>query len=136
MTHKKIEFIEGIGANGIEALSRVGITSTDKLLYVCHTKDARMNLAEQTGLSESVILNWVNMSDLFRIKGITGDAAELLLACDVDTVQELAEEEAESLCRKMAEVIAEMKLELESPAVSTVKRWISQARELPPIVTH
>ncbi len=136
MAHKKIEHIEGIGSSGIEALSRVGITSTDKLLYVCHTKDARMDLAEQTGLSESVILNWVNMSDLFRVKGITGHSAELLLACDVDTVQELAEEEAESLCRKMSEVIAEMKLELRPPSVATVAQWIAQAKELPPIVTH
>jgi len=136
MVDKKIESIEGIGSNGVEALSKAGITSTDKLLYVCHTKDARMSLAEQTGLSESVILNWVNMSDLFRVNGITGHSAELLLASDIDTIQELAEENAECLCRTMAEVNAEMNLGLKLPAAAVVATWIAQAKELPAIVTH
>ncbi len=136
MVDKKIETIEGIGSNGIEALSKAGITSTDKLLYVCHTKEARMDLAERTGLSESVILNWVNMSDLFRVKGITGHSAELLLASDIDTVQELAEEDAECLCRKMAEVNTEMNLNFQVPDVAAVTTWIVQAKELPAIITH
>ncbi len=136
MTDRKIESIEGIGSNSIEALSKVGITSTGKLLYVCHTKEARMDLAERTGLSESVILNWVNMSDLFRINGITGHAAELLLAADIDTVQELAEEDAENLCCKMIEVNAELNLNLQVAAVTAVEIWIAQAKELPAIITH
>ncbi len=136
MVDKKIETIEGIGSSSIEALSKAGITSTEKLLYVCHTKEARMDLAERTGLSESVILNWVNMSDLFRVKGITGHSAELLLASDIDTVQELAEEDAESLCRTMAEVNAEMNLNLQVPSVAAVATWIAQAKELPAIITH
>ncbi len=136
MADKKIESIEGIGSSGIEALTKAGITSTGKLLYVCHTKEARMDLAERTGLSESVILNWVNMSDLFRVRGITGHAAELLLAVDVDTVQELAEQEAESLCRAMRETNDELKLNLEVPDAATVSIWIAQAKELPAIITH
>ncbi len=136
MVDRKIESIEGIGSNGIEALSRAGITSTGKLLNICHTKEARMDLAERTGLSESVILNWVNMSDLFRINGITGHMAELLLAADIDTIQELAEEDAESLCRKMHEVNGERGLNLQIPAVTAVAVWIAQAKELPAIITH
>ncbi len=136
MVDKNSEFIQRIGSTALEALSKAGITSIDKLLYVCHTKEARMTLAERTGLSESVLLNWVNMSDLFRVNGITGDFAELLLAADVDTIQELAEEEAESLCRKMAEVNAEMGLNLPVPEVATVASWIGQAKALPPIITH
>ncbi len=136
MVDKNIEFIRRIGSTALEALSEAGITSIDKLLDACHTKEARMTLAERIGLSESVLLNWVNMSDLFRVNGITGDFAELLLAADVDTIQELAEEEAEALCRKMAEVNAEMGLNLPVPDVAAVTSWIAQAKTLPPIITH
>ena len=51
-------------------------TTTLKLPDKLKTRIAR--LAKQTGISESVILKWVNMADLFRVKGIGKQYSELL----------------------------------------------------------
>lgn len=40
----------------------------------------RKQLADQTGLSQELILRWVNHADLFRIRGVAGEYAELLEA--------------------------------------------------------
>ena len=46
-------------------------------------------MAEATEIDEKLILKWVNHADLFRIKGVAGQFAELLEASGVDTVKEL-----------------------------------------------
>ena len=50
----------------------------------------RKEIAEATGISDKLILRWVNMADLYRIKGVGQEYAELLGAAGVDTVPELA----------------------------------------------
>jgi len=46
--------------------------------------------AKTDGISEALILKWLNHADLFRIRGVAGQYAELLEAAGVDTVAELA----------------------------------------------
>lgn len=48
-------------------------------------------LAEKPDLNEKRVLNWVNRSDLSRIKGISTHYADLLECAGVDTVPELAQ---------------------------------------------
>ena len=60
------------------------------------TAKGRKELAEKTGISESVILKWVNMADLFRVKGIGKQYAGLLEKAGVDTVKELRTRRASS----------------------------------------
>lgn len=131
MANYKIEEIEGIGPAFGEKLRAAGITSTDKLFAACHTKKQRKELAEQTGIDEAKILKWANMSDLFRIKGVGSEYAELLEAAGVDTVKELAQRKADNLTAKMEEVNAAKKLVRRTPVLKNVEGWIAQAKELP-----
>lgn len=131
MANYKIEEIEGIGPAYGEKLRAVGITTTDKLFKACTTKKQRQQVAEATGIEESRILKWANMVDLFRVKGIGAQYAELLEAAGVDTVKELAQRKAENLTAKMEEVNAEKKLVRLTPALKSVQGWIAQAKELP-----
>ncbi len=131
MANYKIEQIEGIGPAFGAKLKEAGVTTTDKYFKACRTKADRKALALETGIDEAKILKWANMADLFRIKGIGAQYAELLEAAGVDTVMELKQRNAENLTEKMAEVNAEKKLVRLVPALKSVKNWVAQAKELP-----
>ncbi len=131
-----VESIEGIGPAYAKALESVGIQTTDQLLAAGRTKLGRGQLAETTGLSESLILGWVNMADLFRIKGVAGQYAELLEASGVDTVRELRNRNPENLAAKMAEINRQKEVCKNLPSTSTVAVWIEEAKTLPPAVEH
>jgi predicted flap endonuclease-1-like 5' DNA nuclease len=128
--------IEGIGPANAERLANAEITHTDHLLDRCGSKAGRQTVAEQTGLSESRLLEWTNMADLFRIWGVGSQYAELLEASGVDTVKELATRNAANLVARMNEVNAEKKLSGQVPAVVAVEAWIAEAKTLPARIAH
>lgn len=103
MAYKIID-IEGIGAKYSEILIKNGINTADDLLNKCKTPKGRKDLAEATGISEKLILTWTNHADLFRVKGVGPQFAELLEASGVDTVKELATRNAANLASKLEEV--------------------------------
>ena len=133
---KKIEDIEGIGPVYGEKLRKAGVASPDTLLKEGCTKKGRESLAEKTGLDASQILKFVNMADLFRVKGIAGQFAELLKASGVDTVKELRTRNAANLAAKLGEINDKKHLCKVSPSEKMVDGWIEQARALPPMVTY
>ena len=136
MANKKIDDIEGIGPSYAEKLQAAGISNTDQLLSTCCTKGGRKQTAETTGISESLILKWANMADLYRVKGVGSEYAELLECAGVDTVKELATRNADNLAAKMAEVNEEKKLTRRVPTPDNVKDWVEQAKQLPPTIEH
>ncbi len=134
MTH--LSEIEGIGATYAEKLEAADIHSIEKLLELGCEKKARKELAEQTGISEKLILNWVNRADLARVKGIGTQYADLLEHAGVDTVPELAQRRPDNLHAKMQEVNETKKLVRSLPALSQVEKWVAQAKELPRMINH
>ncbi|QSX08405.1 DUF4332 domain-containing protein [Alkalibacter rhizosphaerae] len=126
----KLTMIEGIGETLEGKLKEQGISSVEKLLEGCKTKSKRTKLAEATGISEKLILKFANHADLFRIKGIGGEYAELLEAAGVDTVPELARRKGENLLQKMLEVNEVKKLVRRPPTQVQVEEWIQQAAGL------
>ncbi|MEM2081445.1 MAG: DUF4332 domain-containing protein [Candidatus Bathyarchaeia archaeon] len=132
----KIEDIEGIGKTYAQKLAAAGIKTTDDLLEAGATPAGREKLAAKTGISEKMILEWVNLADLMRIKGVGEEYSDLLEEAGVDTVVELANRVPENLHAKMAEVNAKAKLVRRLPTLSEVKDWIEQAKKLPKKVEH
>lgn len=135
MAYKIID-IEGIGEVYAEKLAAAGIKTTDDLLEKGATKKGRQDLAEETGISEKLILKWTNHADLFRIKGIAGQFAELLEAAGVDTVKELRHRVPANLHAKLVEVNEAKNLCNRVPAESEVEKMIEQAKELDPKMTY
>lgn len=133
---KKITEIEGIGPVFQEKLSNAGITTVEGLLEAGAPKAGRKKLAEASGIDEGKILDWVNMADLFRIKGVASQFAELLKAAGVDTVKELRNRNAENLHTKLAEVQEEKKITRTVPALSQIEDYIEQAKALDPVITY
>ena len=130
--------VEGIGKKYRKQLLKAGISTTDSLLKNGATRKGRNQIAKDTGISAKMILEWVNHADLFRIKGVGAQYAELLEASGVDTVVELAKRVPENLHAKMSEVNSRGKKRLvrQLPAVSMIKKWVQQAKRLKKIVTH
>jgi predicted flap endonuclease-1-like 5' DNA nuclease len=132
----KITKIEGIGQVYADKFKNAGVVTIEDLLVEGGTKSGRKNLAEQTGIEESKILTWVNMADLFRIKGVGSQFSELLHAAGVDTVKELKTRNAENLHARLVEVQEKTKITRAVPTLSQVSDFVSQSGSLPPIVTH
>ncbi|MEL7646097.1 MAG: DUF4332 domain-containing protein [Anaerolineaceae bacterium] len=127
----KLLDIEGIGPVYAEKLQKAGVKSVESLLKLGATPKERETLAEKAGIDKSLILEWVNRADLFRIKGVAEEYSDLLEAAGVDTVVELAKRNAENLLAKFLEVNAAKKLVRWVPTLSQVEKWIEQAKELP-----
>jgi predicted flap endonuclease-1-like 5' DNA nuclease len=128
--------IEGVGEAYAEKLSAAGVKTVEALLEGGATPQGRKTIAAESGVSEALILRWVNHADLFRIKGVAGQFAELLEAAGVDTVVELGHRNASNLHAKMEEVNAGRNLVNRVPSESEVAGWIEEAKTLPRQVSH
>lgn len=132
----KIEKIEGIGPAYGEKLRNVGITTVEALLEAAASPQGRKELAEKTEITETLILEWANLADLFRIKGIGEEYSDLLEEAGVDTVVELARRNPENLYNTIKEINDEKKLVRALPGPNQVKSWVEQAKELPRVMTY
>lgn len=133
---KGIHTIEGIGARYAELLGAAGITTTDHLLQAGATGRGRTELARKTGISSKLILKWVNMCDLFRVRGVATQYAELLEAAGVDTVKELRNRNSEHLAAALSAINSEKRLVRQVPNIKRVDNWIEHAKTLPPVVSY
>ena len=127
----RVEEIEGIGPTYAKKLKDARIKTTDELLGAGGTKQGRKELSEKTGISETIILEWVNMADLFRIKGIGEEYSDLLKEAGVSTVVELARRNPENLHETLVGVNEAKKLVRRTPTLNQTKDWIEQAKILP-----
>jgi predicted flap endonuclease-1-like 5' DNA nuclease len=131
-----IDSIEGIGESYAKTLKDAGIASVEALLDAASARAGRGALAEKTGISEKLLLKWVNMADLFRIKGVSSQYAELLECAGVDTVPELAQRNPGSLHAALEKANEEKKVVRQTPALKIVESWITEAKQLPRKVSH
>lgn len=135
MKYKVID-IEGVGQEYAKALQFAGVFTVDELLQRCRTPRSREELAAATDISGKLILRWANMADLFRIKGVGPQFAELLEASGVDTVKEFRHRKADNLAAKMAETNEQRKLTRRVPTEAMLARMIDQAKTLEPAIEY
>lgn len=131
-----LEKIEGIGPQYVRKLSGIGIRTTQALLKKGADPEGRKEIEEAAGISHKLILEWVNLADLFRVKGIGEEYSDLLEEAGVDTVAELATRRADNLYNKMMDVNNSKKLVRRPPSESMIADWIDQAKKLPRIVRY
>lgn len=131
-----LSYVEGIGEVYSGKLKEAGVDSPQALLERGATPQGRKELAEATGIIGTLILEWVNHVDLYRIKGVGSEYADLLEAAGVDTVVELAQRNPANLFAKLSEVNAEKQLVRKIPTTSEVEDWVAQAKDLPRVITY
>lgn len=132
----KLEQVEGIGFKYAQTLRKAGVRSTGSLLEKGSSPSGRKEIAAATGIGKALILEWVNHVDLFRIKGVGEEYADLLEETGVDTVMELAQRRGDNLHQKMLEVNARKRLVRRPPSRKMVADWITQAKKLPRKITY
>ena len=133
----KIEEIEGIGPVYREKLTAAGITTTEALLESGGRRAGREALAESTGISAAMLLEWVNHADLMRISGVGSEYSDLLEAAGVDSPAELAQRNAANLAQTFQEVdAARPNMARRVPSQATVEGWIAEAKGLSKAVEH
>ncbi len=123
--------IDGLGPLAAEKLKAQGIRTTETLLERASTFKDRKALGAATGLCEKQILEWANIADCMRIKGMGKAKAELLRAAGVKTVREFALRNPARLAQAMADANGKKKLVQVLPSEKSVGQLIAHARKLP-----
>lgn len=126
--------IEGIGPEYKEKLSAVGIHTTEELLKRGATPKAREEIEAATGINQKLIFMWVKLADLCRINGVGEKYSELLEEAGVNSVSELAQQNADKLFGKIIKIHNSKKIVRHPPKLSAVKDWIKQAKILPGVI--
>jgi predicted flap endonuclease-1-like 5' DNA nuclease len=133
----RIEEVEGIGAVYAAKLEQAGVSSTDDLLERGAKPAGRKSLEEATGITHSLILEWVNHVDLMRINGVGSEYSDLLEAAGVDSPAELAPRNAGNLATTIDEVVAARPgIVRRTPSESEIQDWIDQSKGLDKVVEH
>ncbi len=132
----KLEIIEGIGSVHAEKLREKGIGTVEALLEAGATPAGRRELEDKTGIAHALVLEWVNLADLMRIKGVGEEYSDLLEEAGVDTVKELRNRAPGNLYRAILEVNEAKELVRRLPTLKMVSEWVEQAKILPPKVTY
>ncbi len=132
----KLEVIEGIGTVYAVKLREHGIRTIEALLEAGATPQGRDGLEEKTGIYHALLLEWVNLADLMRIKGVSEEYSDLLEEAGVDTIKELRHRVPENLYRAIVEVNEAKRLVRRLPTLKMVADWVQQAKTLPPKVTY
>lgn len=128
--------IEGIGEKYGTKLKMIGISTTETLLERGRTPQGRKEVAEKSGITKTLILEWVNLADLFRIKGVGEEYSDLLEEAGVDTVVELAQRNPANLYNSVVDVNKKKKLVRKLPTEDQISDWVKQAKKLPRVVEY
>jgi hypothetical protein len=131
-----INAIDNIDPSEAEALKSHGIRTTEKLLEAAKSPKGRRDLSAKTDLDEKRLLQFANLADKLRIKGMGREYAGLLCAAGVQTVRELKYRNPQRLAESMAEANKKKKLVRFLPSAKLVARWIEHARRLPQKITY
>ena len=133
---RDVTAVESIGPGYGSQLDAIGVRTLQDLLLRGATRRGRQEIADTTGISGKLILRWVNNADLFRIRGVGSQYADLLEAAGVDTVVELALRRPENLAARLATTNELRSLVRQVPTETQVADWVRQARELPRVVAY
>ncbi len=132
----KIIDIEGIGPVYAAKLAKAGIRTVEGILKEGASDKGRKVIAAASGIEHTLILEWVNRADLYRIKGVGKQYSDLLEKAGVDTVVELSKRVASNLYAKMVQVNQAKNLVNGMPGEKKVEGWIAQAKKLPRVITY
>jgi nucleotidyltransferase/DNA polymerase involved in DNA repair len=128
--------IDGLGAAAAARLKANGIRTTEKLLEAARTMKGRKALAALTGLPAGQLLDWANIADCMRVRGMGKTNIELLRAAGVNTVRDLIHRNPAKLADAMKSANEKRKLTRAHPTEKSVGQMIAHARKLPLKITY
>ena len=126
--------IKGVNQKYVELLREMSITNTQEMLEAGKTPKLRAALSRRTGIPDVAITEFVNLSDLSRIKAVKSIRARLYHDAGIDTVQKLARWEPEKLRAFLIEYVNRSGFDGIAPLKKEVESTIKEARQLPILI--
>ena len=130
----KIEMITGVTPVYAQRLIKAGIRSSNRLLRMGATQKGRQAIADQTGIAEPLIEEWVNRLDLMRVSGVGGRFLDLLWQAGIRSVKDLRHRRSDQLRKLLSDFNEEHQVSERVPTQIMVDRWTDEARALDLIV--
>ena len=131
-----IKELIGMDTGAVERLHEVGVSTLEQLLEQGATSTARMHLADQTGLDDASVKQWVHQADLMRVKGIGPELAHLLCQVGVFTTPKLTYHSTDALHADLVECNHNLRAMQQLPGVAELHEFITSAKTLPKLVRH
>lgn len=138
MTAKSVDIsrVEGIQPEDQEKLRAAGIATTGDLITRGSTAKGRGEIATESGVRKSQIMDWVNYAEIYELEGVGGPNANLLKVAGVDTVNKLAASDPGDLHEKLVAANARENVVTEVASEDQIRSWIEQAKKLPSVVAY
>ncbi len=128
----RIDQVAGITHKDATKLRKAGIRTSNGLIEVAGNRKGRTDLATATGIDQRDLQQWINHSDLLRVKGVGAEYAELLVAAGVDTLRDLRRRNPTALLAKIIGLNGDAKVVQRLPTEGMVEAWIETAKDLEP----
>jgi predicted RecB family nuclease len=130
----RIDQVAGITHQDATKLRKLGVRTSKGLIDAAAKRKDRNDLAGATGIDQRDLQQWINHSDLLRVKGVGAEYAELLVAAGVDTLRDLRRRNPTALLAKIIGLNGDSKVVQRLPTESMVESWIEVAKDLDPSV--
>ncbi len=128
----RIDQVAGIGLKEATKLRKAGVRTSKGLIEVAGTRKERGDLAASLGFDTRDLQQWVNHSDLLRVRGVGAEYAELLVAAGVDTLRDLRRRNPTALLAKIIGLNGEARVVRRLPTEAMVEGWIEASKEIKP----
>jgi predicted flap endonuclease-1-like 5' DNA nuclease len=112
------------------------ITTSDQLLAAAGRFEDRAALAHAARIDPDQLTDLVRQADLARVKGIGWGFGLMLEALGVGDVATLAQQQSVQLHERLRRYNQTHRLARRAPTADEVTGWISQARQLPLLITY
>jgi hypothetical protein len=114
----------------LELFEKNGIRSTDDLLDRAGMPTKRKVFLEVTGIEEDLLIHWLTIADISRIKGVDIKLAFLMMQANVDSVQTLSNTNASQLRNRILPINKVAKIKRHNPSIKVLKEIIDRSAEL------
>lgn len=126
----------GVDLDAINKLHSHGITNTDEMLAAGCSPASRRVLSQQTGISESVILELVKLSDLSRLGAIKRVRARLYYQAGLQTPHMFAGRDPAALRQELLDFVAHTGFDGIAPLPKELRNAVAAADKLSKIVEY
>ncbi|NJK67073.1 MAG: DUF4332 domain-containing protein [Microcoleus sp. CSU_2_2] len=124
-----IAHLPGLNNENQSQLEECGITTTQQLIRMTKTVEAKALLAHQLQVNLQYVNKWVAMANLARIPSVGCQYCGLLLHAGVASPAQLAEMPVERLHEQILKLhVAMMQRNDLTPSVDRVQKWIYEAK--------
>jgi aminoglycoside phosphotransferase (APT) family kinase protein len=127
MSLKMSEF-QRIDPAQVTSLATAGIENTDDLMKVWSDKEQRPGLVTRTGIPEENFMKFAAMARLGRVKGMSLQNLDVLVAAGIDGPKRLFSYTPETLERFLNEMAVDKKLTGTLPTTEEIAAWFANPR--------